>query len=154
MYRKILVPLDGSATADRGFEEAVGLARATKASLLLLNVAESFPIAAEMASATTWQQVSDGLRQHGQDLVDRAHRTATDHGVPCEVSVVDSGTGRVADAIVAMARDAGCDLIVMGTHGRRGVTRMVLGSDAEAVLRATPVPVLLVRSPDRKGRNG
>jgi nucleotide-binding universal stress UspA family protein len=150
MYRKILVPLDGSATADRGFEEAVGLARATKASLLLLNVAESFPIAAEMASATTWQQVSDGLRQHGQDLVDRAHQTATDHGVPCEVSVVDSGTGRVADAIVAMARDAGCDLIVMGTHGRRGFGHLMIGSDAERVARESPVPVLLVRHPEAR----
>jgi nucleotide-binding universal stress UspA family protein len=150
MYRKILVPLDGSATADRGFEEAVGLARATQARLLLLHVVETFPIVAEMATATTWQQVSDGLQQHGQDLVERARRTAADHGVGSESRIVESGTGRVADAIVACAREAGCDLIVMGTHGRRGFGHLMIGSDAERVARESPVPVMLVRHPEAR----
>ena len=59
---------------------------------------------------------------------------------------------RAASAIVAAARDAGCDLIVMGTHGRRGASHLVLGSDAEAVLKTSPVPVLLVRTPEGSSR--
>ncbi|MDP1647224.1 MAG: universal stress protein [Rubrivivax sp.] len=150
MYGKILVPLDGSATAQRGFEEAVALGRALGSSLVVLHVIDTFPIAVEMITATTWQEISDGLRKHGHSLLDTACQTATTHGVKAEPHLVESRAERVADTILQQARDGGCDLIVMGTHGRRGFSHVLLGSDAERVLRESPVPVLLVRHPEAR----
>jgi len=72
---------------------------------------------------------------------------AVELGVECEKAVVDSRTHSVAQVILEEAVSRRCDLIVMGTHGRRGMSRVVLGSDAEAVLRGAPVPVMLVRLP-------
>ena len=147
MYRKILVPVDGSATSDRGFQEALSLAQQTGATLLILHVADTFPLTVgmEMATADTWQQVSVALRKHGQDIVDRAHRAAVARHVAAENRLVEGSTGQVADAIIETARLAQCDLIVMGTHGRRGFSHFALGSDAERVARQSPVPLLLVR---------
>lgn len=150
MYGKILVPIDGSPTALRGFEEAVALARALKSKLLLLHVVDVFPVAVEMMPTTNWDEVVEGLRKRGQTLLDTGCKTAADHGVGAEARLVEARTERVADTIVAEAQDAGCDLVVMGTHGRRGFSRVMLGSDAELVLRHCPIPVLLVRHPEAR----
>lgn len=150
MYGKILVPLDGSSTAHRGFEEAVALARELGSELVMLHVVDTFPVAVEMITATTWQEISDGLRKHGQTLLDTACQTATTHGVKTEARLVESRAERVADTILEQARECGCDLIVMGTHGRRGFSHVMLGSDAERVLHESPVPVLLVRHPESR----
>ena len=152
MYKKILVPLDGSPTAARGFEEAVGLARVTGASLRLLHVVDTYPFALEMATASTWQQIVDGMKEAGQAVLDRARQTAIDHGVAADVKLVEGPTGRVADAVLDEARESGCDLIVMGTHGRRGFSHVMMGSDAERVVRESPLPVLLVRHPEAPSR--
>jgi nucleotide-binding universal stress UspA family protein len=66
-------------------------------------------------------------------------------GLESESVILETAGGRAADAIVAEAKAWGADLIVLGTHGRRGARRLVMGSDAEEIVRTTPVPVLLVR---------
>ena len=147
MYKKILVPIDGSATAGRGFEEAVALARAVGASLRLMHVVDTVPVAMEMAPSATWQQICDEQRRDGEALIERARATAIEHGVAVDTCLLEGSAARVADAIVEEARAAGCDLIVMGTHGRRGFTHLMMGSDAERVARVSPLPVLLVRHP-------
>lgn len=149
MYRRILVPIDGSSTAQRGFEEALALAKRLDASLVLLNVVEVYPMMMEMATATTWESVTNGLRDAGRDVVERARRQAIDAGVACEAHLEDASAARVCDVIVDTAKEHGCDLIVLGTHGRRGVQHALIGSDAERVLRQAPVPVLLVRAPEK-----
>ena len=148
MYGKILVPIDGSPTSARGYEEAVALARALGSQLVVIHVIDTLPMAVDMVPSTTWQEIGDSLRQQGESLLGAARETATGHGVSTETRLVDARTERVADIIVQEARDAGCDLVVMGTHGRRGFSRALVGSDAELVLRHCPVPVLLVRHPD------
>lgn len=150
MYARILVPLDGSDTANLGFEEAVAIARAMKSQLVLLHAVDAFPVLAEMASAASYQQIEEGARRYGEDVLTRARSTAADHGVPAETRLVEATTGRAADVIVREARDLGCELIVMGTHGRRGFSHLMMGSDAEAVARAATVPVLLVRHADAR----
>jgi nucleotide-binding universal stress UspA family protein len=152
MYQKILVPLDGSPTAARGFEEAVALARVTGARLRLLHVVDTYPVALEMATAATWQQVVEGMKAAGQTILDQARRTAESHGLTAEVQLIEAQTARVADVVVEDARTTGCDLIVMGTHGRRGFAHVVLGSDAERVVRDSEGPVLLVRHPEARKR--
>ncbi len=96
----------------------------------------------------------DALRDAGKKAIANALALVRKHDLKAESALFESLGGRVSEVIVKEARKWRADLIVMGTHGRRGVTRMVLGSDAEAILRVTPVPVMLVRSPDRKKRRG
>lgn len=95
--------------------------------------------------------IGKGLNQFGKNLVDRSSKLAAEHGVVSERLVRELRGSRVSQAIVDEARDSRCDLIVMGSHGRRGFNRAVLGSDAEDVLRASPVPVLVVRDPAQAG---
>ena len=148
MYSKILVPVDGSPTSDRGLDEALKLAGLANARLMLLHVVDltSLYLAPEMASAATADTVRL-LREAGQTILARAKARAEAAGRPAETTLVD-GLVRVCDEIVKTATDWGAELVVIGTHGRRGVRRLLLGSDAEQVLRLSPVPVLLVRADD------
>jgi nucleotide-binding universal stress UspA family protein len=146
MYKRILVPLDGSETARFGLREAITLAKQQKATLHLLHITGDFPAMLDIPSAD-WERIRAGLHRCAETLLQDAKRLAQSLDVPAETQLRDSKGGRIADAIVEEARTAGCDLIAIGTHGRRGMRRALLGSDAEGVLRQSPVPVLLVRQP-------
>ena len=151
MYKRILVPIDGSDTAARGLAEAIALARELKATVRLLNLTSDFVLMVEMSRAIDHDKFREGLNQFGRRLIAEASEQAKAQGVTAETSLHDVRGGSVADAIVEEARLSRCDLIVIGTHGRRGVSRAMLGSDAENVARSSPVPVLLVRAPARAG---
>lgn len=144
MARRFLVPLDGSPTAEHGLQEALSLAKPLDASLVLLHVVESYPMMIEMATTSTWDAVANGLREQGQVLLERARRSALDAGVAAEAHLEENAAARVCDLIVEQAREHHCDMIVMGTHGRRGVQHALMGSDAERVVRQSKIPVLLV----------
>lgn len=144
-YRRLLVPLDDSPTAQRGLDEAISLARDLRSTIVLLHVTELVPMVPEVASAEAWDAIREGLRAAGRQVLDAAATRVRAAGVACETALGDADARRPADAIVDEATAKGCDLIVMGTHGRRGLGRALLGSDAELVLRQSPVPVLLVR---------
>jgi len=146
MYQRILVPLDGSATAERGLRHALGLAADNKAWLLLLHVVEDFPMPRGASACAGYQEVMAALRQSGLDLLAKAKLAAVNAGVQTDIFLRDAEGERVAAIVVQEAQLLGCDLIVMGTHGRRGYSRLTMGSDAETVVRTSPVPVLLVRN--------
>jgi nucleotide-binding universal stress UspA family protein len=154
MYRRILVPLDGSATSSRGLREAVGLAKIHKARLRLLNVLDErfFVSTAEGYPMSNVSELIGSLRAEGQRALDDASKLALKQGVLVDASLVESGGKPVSDVILDEARKSRADLIVMGTHGRRGINRMLLGSDAERVIRSAPVPVLLIRAEEVKRR--
>lgn len=145
MYKHILVPLDGSATAERGFREALGLATEQKSKLSLLNVIDDFPMLLEMSSVASFEESMRKLREHGEQVLAKARGEAAKLDVLVDTFLYEVTQSRVADVVVDKARELGCDLIVMGTHGRRGFSRLALGSDADRVVRTSPVPVLLVR---------
>lgn len=151
MIQRILVPLDGSGPSQRGLQEAVSLARALGARLVLLHVVDDFPPHLELAPAAAYREALQRLRQRGQALLDQAAEHAAAVGVGTESLLQEVGAQTVGDAIVQQVRACRCDLIVMGTHGRRGLQRVAMGSDAELVLRTSPVPVLLVRHGDAAG---
>jgi len=151
MMQRILVPLDGSGPSQRGLQEAVSLARALGARLVLLHVVDDFPPHLELAPAAAYREALQRLRQRGQALLDQAGEHAAAAGVGTESLLQEVGAQTVGDAIVQQVRACRCDLIVMGTHGRRGLQRVAMGSDAELVLRTSPVPVLLVRHGDAAG---
>ena len=147
MYKRILVPIDGSDTGRRGLKEAITLATEQKAALCLLHVTNDFPIMSEMPITYDFEKYREELHQYGRNLLEDGKKLAASLGLEVETLLHDLKGGRVADAILQEAKSAGCDLIVIGTHGRRGFRRALLGSDAESVLRESPVPVLLVRAP-------
>jgi nucleotide-binding universal stress UspA family protein len=145
MYKRILVPLDGSATAERGLREALGLCAGQPTKLLLLHVVDDYPLLIETASMDSHESMMQSLRQYGLDVLAKGIRACQEVSVPAETSLKEVTGERVSDIIVEEAGRQGCDLIAMGTHGRRGLQRLTLGSQAEAVARASPVPVMLVR---------
>jgi len=145
MYQRILVPVDGSPTAQRGLAEAIGLAKGLQTRLLLLHVIDDYTTMMEMTSAAGYDELLRSLRQYGLDVLAKARVAAEQASVHCETLLREVTGKRVSDVIVEQAGQHNCDLIVMGTHGRRGFSRLTLGSAAEGVARISPVPVLLVR---------
>lgn len=155
MYERILVPVDGSPISNRGLMEAINLAKNQKAKVRLLHVIdESFLVYDSYSVASGGASLLQDFRERGEKVLLEAKRLAVRSGVDAESTMVETLQQRVANMILKEARDWRADIIVMGTHGRRGFGHLVLGSDAEAVLHGAPVPVLLVRGvpePDEDG---
>lgn len=146
MYRTLLVPLDGSDTSRRGLREAIALARVHGARLHLLHVIDDYPLLLQASSQPhQFDQLRRSLREQGEQWLRQAQAAAAEAGVDADTALRETSSSRVSEAITEEARQAGCDLIVIGTHGRRGLDRYLLGSNAEAVARTAPVGVLLVR---------
>jgi nucleotide-binding universal stress UspA family protein len=149
-YKRILVPVDGSPTSARGLKEAIKLARESRARLRLLYVVEEYSAFAAPELGANVGPLLDALAAAGRKALARIERGARAAGARPETVLVEDCGGRVADAIVQQAKRWRADLIVMGTHGRRGVKRVLLGSDADLVVRYSPVPVLLIPAPGRR----
>ncbi|WOB76835.1 universal stress protein [Achromobacter xylosoxidans] len=149
MYQRILVPVDGSPTSERGLQEAIRLALLTHAHLRLIHVIDemSFMLGID-AYGYAAGELLDLLRKDGTEILQQASATVRAQGVPVDSVLYENLDKTVQQRIIAEAEMWKADLIVIGTHGRRGVRRLVLGSSAEGVLRTSPVPVLLVRAPE------
>ena len=144
MYKKILVPVDGSSTSQRGLEEATSLAKLCGASVRFVHVVNELILANDFL-AINYGELIDRLRDDGRKILDAAETRARAKGVASDSDLIETLGGQAAREILNASRKWGADLIVMGTHGRRGIRRLALGSDAEVVLRYASVPVLLVR---------
>jgi nucleotide-binding universal stress UspA family protein len=145
MFKKILVPVDGSAPSDAAVKLALRLAHDQDANLVFLHVSEVAKIAAMISSTAVCVDPSPALDAElaaGQDALSRAETNARTSAIPAESILVE---GASADSIVKTAKRNGADLIVMGSHGRGGIQRALLGSVAEGVLRHSSVPVLVAR---------
>ena len=138
MYDRILLPTDGSRGNSRAVDQAIGLAAQSDAELHVLFVVEDLPYAPEMADG----QVEARLREIGEEAVSEIRQRADEAGVAVETALEDGTPHR---AILEYVDDAGIDLVVMGTHGRSGLDRYLLGSVTERVVRGAEVPVLTVR---------
>ena len=146
LYKKILVPVDGSATSVRGLREAARLAKSQDATVVLMHVVDEFMAYSNPDAAYFAADVAKAMLADGRRVLAKAKAQAQALGVRAKTVLLERVGGPAANAIVREAKREGCDLIVIGTHGRRGVRRLVLGSDAELVVRNSPVPVLLVRA--------
>ena len=149
-YKRILVPIDGSATSTAGLREALKLARTAGARLRLLHVVDESPILSLPEAGYAMDTVIEDLKRSGKALLANVAKSVAAQGAKCETAMVESMGMRVADQITAEAKRWRADLIVIGTHGRRGVQRLLMGSDAELVVRNTTIPVLLVHGTQRK----
>ena len=148
MYQRILVPIDGSMTSAHGLDEAIRIAKLTRGRIRLFHVIDDLSFVLALGSESRHaDDLVKQLRSEGSRILDTAQATVQAAGVDVDTRLCDNFPGSVQDKVAAEAVDWGADLIVLGTHGRRGAARVVLGSGAERILRHAPVPVLLVRAP-------
>lgn len=145
MYAKILVPIDGSAASMKGLKEAIKLAKVLQAQVKLVHIVNELLADYTLAPSMYYEKVIEGEREAGRKTLSNATAYARDCDFEVEAELIETIGARASTIIVEAAKKWGADLIVMGTHGRRGLQRLALGSDAELVLRSASVPVLMVR---------
>jgi len=143
MYKKILVPLDGSPASRSGLTEALLLAKQNKSTVRLVHVVGFFIGTPALAGGVV-EDIPKALHRSGERILKNAEALARRHRIAADSVMLDTLGGRPAEVIVEQAKKWRADLIVIGTHGRRGFSRLALGSEAEKVVRASPVPVLVV----------
>jgi nucleotide-binding universal stress UspA family protein len=131
MYKHILIPTDGSELAERAVTHGLSLAKFVGAKVTVIIVAEAFA------------KYTEQIKEYNSSALDRVANAAKQAGVPCETIQVHDA--QPYEAIVATATDRGCDLIVMASHGRSGLSAVVLGSVTNKVLTHTKIPVLVVQ---------
>lgn len=141
MYKHVLVPIDGSETARLGLNEAIKLAKHLKADIRLIYVVDKL---AKIPTEAV-QAVVDQLRDEAESAVHEATTAVRGADIAVESRVIEALGSEAGECIVKEAVSWPADLIVCGTHGRRGVRRILMGSDAEYILRRSPVPVLMIR---------
>ena len=146
MYKQILCPVDGSSTSDCGMTHAIELARDQKAHLHFLHVVDNYFPIVDATGDLNYIDITAILREHGKKILSQASESAKLAGVSANSKLVTSTRGQIYKSILNHVNKCHADLIVMGTHGLRGIERLVMGSDAETIARTSPVPVLLVRS--------
>lgn len=144
MYKRILVPVDGSDTSNKALVAALQLAREGGGRVRLVHVLDP------MAFISTGYGPVVDLLQVGQEgaakVLADALEMAKAAGVPADTRLLDQAGGRIGEQVADEATAWEADLVAVGTHGRHGVSRVLLGSGAEQVLRLAPVPVLAVRN--------
>ena len=144
MFKRILIPTDGSDLTSKAVSTALGLARIHGAQLFTISVKEPFPYSAvsEM-QPTPPQEFFDAQERIARERVDAVLAAARSAEVPCEATTLEAL--HPWEAIIEHAGAHQCDLIVMSSHGRRGVSALLLGSETQKVLTHCKVPVLIVR---------
>ncbi len=146
MYQRLLVALDNTRTSRLALDHAAELARLSGATVVLLHVLESFRHVSGFESPKVYaEEVLPRMREKGRQLLDEAAAPLVKQGIEVETVLLEGSDERVAEVIARRAEEAGVDLVIMGTHGRRGVNRLLLGSDAEHGARIAHAPVMLVR---------
>jgi len=145
MFKRILVPVDGSETSTKALVAALQLARESGGRVRILHALD------ELAYLSGYEYSGEMLaraREQAHKVVEDAMAIAKSSGVPADSHLLEAPGRRLGDVVAEEARSLEADLVVVGTHGRRGISRLVLGSGAEQVIRMAPVPVLAVRAPE------
>ncbi|GHD63683.1 universal stress protein [Jeongeupia chitinilytica] len=147
MYDRILVPVDGSDTSNHGLREALRLAKRLGAQLRLLHVVDPQLVYIDFGGMVNVSDYVESIRKAGREVLAEAVKIAEAEGVPTDAELREKNGGTVADLVLAEAKKWEAGMIVMGTHGRRGIRHLVLGSDAMGVVREAAIPVVLIRDP-------
>lgn len=147
MYQRILVATDGSALSKKAVKDAIALAASLGADLVALNVVPRYPMSYFEGGITISAQDVGRIEQQwadkGQAVVDAVLKSAEASGVKAKAVIVKSDL--VAASILSAAKKNKCDLVVMASHGRKGVSRILLGSETQQVLTHSTIPVLVLR---------
>jgi len=147
MFKRILIPVDGSDTATKALVAGLQMARETSASVRLVHTVNEMAYLAGMdAYGTYTADLAGMMREGGAKVLNDAMAVAKSAGVEASQAMLDEPGQRLGESVAGAAKLWGADLIVVGSHGRRGIGRVLLGSGAEQILRLSPVPVLVIRS--------
>ena len=153
MYQRILVPIDGSQTSTKALQAALQMAKASGGCVRILHLIDASAYLSGPAGYLDFPSDLPGaMRSAGNKVLEDAANLAKAIGVQAETHLFDSFDGKLADVVSDAALQWKADLIVVGTHGRSGVGRALLGSGAEQILRLAPVPVLVIRSDAQSNR--
>ncbi|MFA6016059.1 MAG: universal stress protein [Gallionellaceae bacterium] len=146
MYQRILIPIDGSETSERALREALKLATGNT-HLRLVHVLEiPYPLDSESLAFFDYPGLQNAVKQTGERILAQAVERLKKFGLTAETALLDANGEHIATTIAAEAENWQADLIIIGTHGRSGWSRLLLGSVAEGVERLARAPVLLVRA--------
>ena len=148
MYQRILVPIDGSATSDCALAEAIKLARQHAAQVKLVNVYEDILYWID-ENYINYAELQETIRLNAEKLLTKAQAEVIQAGIPVEAKLIEAKNNRIENVIIEEAKRWQAELIVIGTHGRSGFTRLMLGSVAEGVVRSASIPVLLIRCTEK-----
>lgn len=147
MYQRILVATDGTALSQKAVDNAIRFAALCGAELVALKVVPCYPLSYFEGGIAMLpedvQRVEDQWEQEGQAIVDVVKSAALAQGVAARALTVKSDV--VSDAILATAKEQQADLIVMASHGRKGIQRLLLGSETQHVLTHATIPVLVLK---------
>ena len=148
MYKRIVVAIDGSKTSDTALGEAIKLADESAATLLLLHVCEEMPVMwqPDAMSVVPIQDILKSIADAGAALLEKHKDIVASQGILVETKLVETVGGRTGSIISEEAQKWFADLLVIGTHGRKGFEHFLMGSVAEGVIRTATMPVLLVRA--------
>lgn len=146
MYQRILVPINGSSTSERALQEAIKIAAGKSHLRLIYILEEIFPVGTENYDYVNNLVLHETEKKTAEATLATAADKVRQSGATVEVSMLDDPGQSVVDAINNEALNWSTDLIVIGTHGRSGLSRLLLGSVAEGVVREASVPVLLIRA--------
>lgn len=142
-YRRVLVPVDGSPTSNKALVAALNIARDGDGRVCLLHVVDEV---AHLTGFEAGSTILAAVLQAAERVLADAAEIAKSAGVTADVKLADKPGERLGEVVAAEAAQWEADLIVVGTHGRRGIERMLVGSGAEQVIRLAPVPVLVIRA--------
>ena len=144
MFQRILVPTDGSDITKKAIETTIRLAKSLNATVYTISVKEPFPYSAisEM-QPTPPQEFFDAQERIASARVQAVREACQVAGMGCEAHTIEAL--HPWEAIIEHAQRMGCDLVVMASHGRRGVSALLLGSETQKVLTHSKIPVLIVR---------
>ena len=150
MYKRIAVAVDGSKTSDKALREAINLAGEMGARILLLHVCEEMPVMWEPGGINMMptQDIMQAIAEAGKALLEKHAKQVAGQGVAVETKLAETYGGREGGIISEEAQKWNADLLVLGTHGRKGMEHLLMGSVAEGVTRTASMPVLLVRGED------
>lgn len=144
MYQHILLPLDGSPTSALALQEALKFAQQQNARLELMHVLEDVWYF-EDGSMLNYAELLESMKISGKKILAQAQMLAQQEGITVEIKLLEAGGKRIANVIVEEAERWSAELIIIGTHGRSGFSRLLLGSIAEGVVRTAHIPILLIR---------
>ena len=147
MYKRILVPTDGSALSKKAVRSAIKLAASLGAELVAMHVVRRYPMSFFDGEVTMSRadvnRIEKQWSDRAQELVDDVREAGSANGVKVKTVVMQSST--IADAILRVAARQKCDLIAMASHGRKGIKRILLGSETQQVLTQGHIPTLVLR---------
>ena len=148
-FKRIIVAVDGSKTSDTAFLEALNLTSSLNAKLCIVHMVDIFPIAS-LSMGADFDRCREIVKDDGQAVLDRMKLLAQINNITAETRLIEllDASKKISEKLSEIVLAWNADLVIMGTHGRRGVRRLILGSVAEEAIRTAPVPILLVRAQD------